>query len=124
VALLHAEESAAGPHLRKERGPLTGVHLGFAGGEERHRIELPEGVRREQRGVTRHRQIKLIRFGREAILRLAPAHATVSPVVAGVAVTLAGFMNLAAIPHPVWFAVLTTVTYIPGGVLGMRVTRD
>ena len=34
-------------------------------------------------------------------------------VVAGAVLTLAGFIHLAAIPHPVWFAVLSTVTYIP-----------
>ncbi len=42
---------------------------------------------------------------------------------AGVVLTLAGFTNLAAIPHPVWFAVLTTVTYIPCAWLGVRVVR-
>jgi len=42
---------------------------------------------------------------------------------AGVVLTLAGFMNLAAIPQSVWFAVLTTVTYVPGAWLGVRLAR-
>ena len=43
-------------------------------------------------------------------------------VVAGVVLPLAGFIHLAPIPHPVLFAVQTTVPYIPGAVLGVRVT--
>ena len=34
--------------------------------------------------------------------------------------TIAGFMNLAAIPHPTWFAVVTTLTYVPCTLLGAR----
>ncbi len=33
--------------------------------------------------------------------------------------TAAGFANLAAIPHPMWFAVLSTVTYLPCALLGV-----
>ncbi len=38
--------------------------------------------------------------------------------VVGGLLTLAGFMNLAAIPHPAWFAVVTTLTYVPCTLLG------
>ena len=38
--------------------------------------------------------------------------------VLGGLLTIAGFMNLAAIPHPVWFAVVTTMTYVPCTLLG------
>ena len=38
--------------------------------------------------------------------------------VVGGLLTVAGFMNLAAIPHPAWFAVVTTLTYVPGTLLG------
>ena len=55
--------------------------------------------------------------------RLARDRHTWLGVVAGVVLTLAGFMNLAAIPHPVWFAVITTVTYIPSAWLGVRLAR-
>jgi hypothetical protein len=34
-------------------------------------------------------------------------------VVVGAVLTLADFIHLAAIPHPVWFAVLTTVPSFP-----------
>ena len=33
--------------------------------------------------------------------------------------TLAGFANLAAIPHPAWFAFVSTVTYLPCALLGV-----
>ena len=36
----------------------------------------------------------------------------------GVLLTAAGFANLAAIPHPAWFAVVSTVTYLPCALLG------
>lgn len=38
--------------------------------------------------------------------------------VVGGLLTVAGFMNLAAIPHPAWFAVVTTLTYVPCALLG------
>ena len=38
--------------------------------------------------------------------------------VVGGLLTIAGFMNLAAIPHPAWFAVVTTLTYVPCTLLG------
>ena len=34
-------------------------------------------------------------------------------VAVGGALTGAGFVNLAAIPHPLWFVVLSTLTYVP-----------
>lgn len=54
-----------------------------------------------------------------AIVRLVtPDRPTVLAVVVGGLLTLAGFANLAAIPHPLWFAVLSTVTYVPCALLG------
>jgi hypothetical protein len=55
-----------------------------------------------------------------AIRRLAPGRGARLPLIIGALFTLAGFMNLAAIPHPLWFAVLTTVTYIPMSLLGAK----
>ena len=53
------------------------------------------------------------------IVRLVSAdRATVLAAVVGGMLTLAGFANLAAIPHPLWFAVLSTITYVPCTVLG------
>ena len=42
--------------------------------------------------------------------------------VVGGLLTVAGFMNLAAIPHPAWFAVVTTLTYVPCTLLGTYAT--
>jgi hypothetical protein len=53
-----------------------------------------------------------------AVVRLAPGFGLRLPVIVGALFTLAGFMNLATIPHPLWFAALTTVTYIPMSVIG------
>ena len=54
-----------------------------------------------------------------AIARLVTSdRATVQAVVVGGLLTVAGFANLAAIPHPLWFAVLSTVTYLPCAMLG------
>ena len=44
--------------------------------------------------------------------------------VVGALLTLAGFANLTAIPHPAWFAVVTTVTYVPCTLLGARVAAS
>ena len=38
--------------------------------------------------------------------------------IVGGLLTIAGFMNLAAIPHPTWFAVVTTLSYVPCALLG------
>jgi hypothetical protein len=40
--------------------------------------------------------------------------------IVGGLLTIAGFMNLAAIPHPAWFAVVTTLTYVPCTLLGVH----
>ncbi len=54
-----------------------------------------------------------------AVVRLVtPDRATLLAVVVGGLLTVAGFANLAAIPHPFWFGVLSTVTYVPCAVLG------
>lgn len=58
-------------------------------------------------------------LGGGVIVRLVSAdRAAVQAVVVGGLLTLAGFANLAAIPHPLWFAVLSTVTYVPCAMLG------
>ena len=44
-------------------------------------------------------------------------------LVVGGLLTLAGFANLAALPHPLWFAVLSTLTYVPCVFLGAAVAR-
>ncbi len=49
---------------------------------------------------------------------VSPDRATRLAVVLGGLLTLAGFANLAAIPHPLWFGVLSTATYVPCAVLG------
>jgi len=38
----------------------------------------------------------------------------------GAFLMLAGFMNLAAIPHPLWFSVITTILFIPMALLGAK----
>ena len=38
--------------------------------------------------------------------------------IVGALLTAFGFLNLAAIPHPIWFAIVTTITYIPCSLLG------
>ena len=54
-----------------------------------------------------------------AVARLVSADwAAVLAVVVGGLLTLFGFANLAAIPHPLWFGVLSTVTYVPCALLG------
>ena len=58
-------------------------------------------------------------LGGGAIARLVtPEGATRRAIVVGGLLTLAGFANLAAIPHPLWFGVLSTVTYVPCALLG------
>ena len=58
-------------------------------------------------------------LGGGVIARLVSAdRAAVQALVVGGLLTLAGFANLAAIPHPLWFAVLSTATYVPCAMLG------
>lgn len=58
-------------------------------------------------------------LGGGAIARLVtPEGATRRALVVGGLLTLAGFANLAAIPHPLWFGVLSTLTYVPCALLG------
>ncbi|MEY3214296.1 MAG: hypothetical protein RIT28_4777 [Pseudomonadota bacterium] len=59
-------------------------------------------------------------FAGAVVVRLAPGFGLRLPVIVGALFTLAGFLNLAAIPHPLWFAVLTTVTYLPMSLLGAK----
>ena len=58
-------------------------------------------------------------LGGGVIVRLVSAdRPAVQAVVLGGLLTLAGFANLVAIPHPLWFGVLSTVTYVPCAMLG------
>ena len=59
-------------------------------------------------------------FAGALVTRLAPGFGLRLPLIVGALFTLAGFMNMAAIPHPLWFAVLTTVTYLPMTVIGAK----
>ncbi len=45
-------------------------------------------------------------------------------LVAGAVLMLAGIMNLVAIPHPVWFSVLTVVVFLPLAWLGARLVAS
>ena len=56
--------------------------------------------------------------GGAIVRRVAPNRTTGPLLVVGGLLTLAGFANLAAIPHPLWFAVLSTLTYLPCTFLG------
>lgn len=54
-----------------------------------------------------------------AVVHLVVRNRTTGPlIVVGWLLTLAGVANLAAVPHPLWFAVLSTVTYVPCVFLG------
>ena len=53
--------------------------------------------------------------------RFVLAHHTIRAGTIGVFLMLAGFMNLAQIPHPIWFAVLSTISFIPMTLLGAKV---
>ena len=59
--------------------------------------------------------------GGAIVRRVAPNRTTGPLLVVGGLLTLAGFANLAAIPHPLWFAVLSTLTYLPCTFLGAAV---
>lgn len=61
-------------------------------------------------------------LGGGVIVRLVSAdRPAVQAAVLGGLLTLFGFANLAAIPHPLWFGVLSTVTYVPCALLGTAV---
>lgn len=59
--------------------------------------------------------------GGAIVRRVSPDRTTGPLLVVGGLLTLAGFANLAAIPHPLWFAVLSTLTYLPCTFLGAAV---
>ncbi len=44
-------------------------------------------------------------------------------VIVGVLLTLAGLVNLMSVPHPLWLAIVTTVTYLPMTYAGSRLSR-
>jgi hypothetical protein len=45
-------------------------------------------------------------------------------VIVGVVLTLAGASNLVMLPHPLWFAVLSTLTFVPLALLGARLVAS
>jgi len=55
--------------------------------------------------------------------RFVTRHQLVRAGMIGLFLMLAGFMNLAAIPHPLWFSVISTILFIPMALLGERVGR-
>lgn len=55
--------------------------------------------------------------------RLMPSRKYEVAIFVGVVLTLLGFVNLASIPHPLWVAVLTSLTYVPGCLLGAWLAR-
>lgn len=54
--------------------------------------------------------------------KMAVSNATQLAIGLGGLLTLFGIQNLVMIPHPTWFAVLTSVTYIPGTYVGARLS--
>ena len=54
---------------------------------------------------------------------LARHHVFLLAGIVGGLLTVAGFTNLAAIPHPAWFAIVSTVTYLPCALLGVLGVR-
>lgn len=56
--------------------------------------------------------------GGYVIARLAATHQMQLACGLGALLTLFGFQNLIAIPHPLWFAIVSTCTYIPMAYLG------
>src|SRR4051794_39331125 len=44
----------------------------------------------------------------------------VPPLVVGGILTLAGMMNLMSLPHPLWFAISSSMTYLPLALVGGR----
>jgi MFS family permease len=51
---------------------------------------------------------------------LSGRHSTKPALIIGGVLTVFGVINLASIPHPLWFSVLSTLTYIPFAQLGCR----
>lgn len=45
---------------------------------------------------------------------------TIGAIILGVFFTCAGVANLVMIPHPVWFAVIDSIVYLPAAYLGSR----
>lgn len=52
--------------------------------------------------------------------RFASQYHIIRAAIIGTLLMLAGFMNLAAIPHPLWFSVLSTISFIPMALLGAK----
>lgn len=59
-------------------------------------------------------------LGGVVIAKLAASRRQLLAAVIGGLLTLAGFANLLALPHPLWFAILSTITYVPMALLGAR----
>lgn len=57
-------------------------------------------------------------LGGYATAKIASSHKMHLAIALGVLLTLLGIQNLFAIPHPLWFAILSTCTFIPAAYLG------
>lgn len=55
-----------------------------------------------------------------SIILFVKEHWTVGALILGAIFTIAGVANLILIPHPVWFAVLDTLVYIPAAYAGSQ----
>lgn len=45
-------------------------------------------------------------------------------LIVGGLLTIAGFFNLASVPHPLWLAIVTSLTYLPVAYLGSRFRKE
>lgn len=57
-------------------------------------------------------------LGGYAAAKIASSHKIHLAITLGVLLTLFGVQNLTVIPHPLWFAILSTCTYIPAAYFG------
>lgn len=58
------------------------------------------------------------------IAKLAKEKKLIFVLIVGGLLTLAGFANLASVAHPLWFAILTSITYLPFTWIGSRIVRN
>ncbi len=61
-------------------------------------------------------------LGGATIGKIAPRRAVVLALGLGALLTVGNVVNLATIPHPLWMAILTTITFLPLTWLGARLT--
>lgn len=59
-----------------------------------------------------------------AVSRLVSEHVTpLSATICGIVLMLLGFMNLLMVEHPLWFAISSTLVYIPAAWLGAWIIK-